>query len=306
MQKKILKLLKCGRRLSEIVINTFYYYRVRHCGVIVINAWIRLHKTKVINGNWGDALNYFFLKEIVGGSIVNYSDLLHRYLHLGITNIMCIGSIGDWSRITKNSIIWGSGAMYGGDIPLKEKPMKVCAVRGPLTREYLLSKGVDCPEIYGDPALLLPRIYRPVVPLKKYKIGVIPHYSDLQNKYVLEFLERENGNIKLIDLRHYSDWHEVIDMINECEFIISSSLHGLIVADAYNVPNVWVEFSDNVEGDGFKFRDYFASVKREAYIPLRIENYMQIDELMVYKDVWKPIQFDVGKLIAACPFKIHI
>ncbi|WP_300697837.1 polysaccharide pyruvyl transferase family protein [uncultured Bacteroides sp.] len=304
MREKLYFMLRYGHRFLMVLQNTLYYY-LHYNKILVINAWIKLYKNRVVNGNWGDALNYFFLREIAKKPIVNYSDLLHRYFHMKIANVMCIGSIVDWSRITKESVIWGSGAMYG-NIPLSEKPMKVCAVRGPLTREYLLSQGVDCPEIYGDPALLLPRIYHPVASLKKHKIGIIPHHSDLSNEYIAEFVKREKEKVKLIDLRHYSDWHEVIDAIVGCDFIISSSLHGLIVSDAYNIPNVWVEFSDNVEGNGFKFRDYFASVERKMCEPLRIETRMNMDDLLAYKVHWKSIKFNAEKLIAACPFKINM
>ena len=93
-----------------------------------------------------------------------------------------IGSIIE-SLANKESIIWGSGAMYGGEKVLYEKPKKVLAVRGPLTRKYLLSQGVDCPEVYGDPALLLPKIYNPLIE-KKYKLGVIPHNIDFENEHL--------------------------------------------------------------------------------------------------------------------------
>jgi pyruvyltransferase len=35
-------------------------------------------------------------------------------------------------------------------------------------------------------------------------------------------------------------------------------LHGLILADAYGVPNVWAKFSDRLVGGDWKFRDYYS------------------------------------------------
>ena len=73
---------------------------------------------------------------------------------------MCIGSIMDW--MTNNeSYIWGSGVRDNTN-KLKCKPHKVLAVRGPLSRQYLIDNGVDCPPVYGDPALLLPLITPPL------------------------------------------------------------------------------------------------------------------------------------------------
>ena len=39
-------------------------------------------------------------------------------------------------------------------------------------------------------------------------------------------------------------------------------MHGLIVSDAYNIPNKWVKFNDKINGDDTKYYDYFKSVKR--------------------------------------------
>lgn len=45
--------------------------------------------------------------------------------------------------------------------------------------------------------------------------------------------------------------------------VISSSLHGIIAAEALGVPAVWMEMSDAVEGKGLKFYDYFLGSGRQ-------------------------------------------
>ena len=51
----------------------------------------------------------------------------------------------------------------------------------------------------------------------------------------------------------------MIRQIAECRFILSSSLHGLIIADSMGIPNLHVEFGDRLLGDGYKFDDYYSA-----------------------------------------------
>jgi len=55
---------------------------------------------------------------------------------------------------------------------------------------------------------------------------------------------------------------DVLRLIGSCRKIVTSSLHGMIVADAFGIPRR-VEISPALAKDGgdFKFRDYSASVK---------------------------------------------
>lgn len=250
--------------------------------------------------NWGDDASVI-LAQLINPSIkvipAQYSFNIRKK-----KEVLSVGSIITW--LTKPStIIWGSGMqvptdpiMYNG---VEVKPYKVAAVRGPLTRKHLLQKGIDCPEVFGDPALLFPRYYKPNVS-KKYKYGIIPHFKDKKSESLKPFLD--NKNFHIIDIQDFSDWRNFINEINSCEFIISSSLHGIIIADAYEVPNCWVEF-DSVNLKRFTFQDYFHSVgKSDINEPLKISEIQNPERLSQLKNEWKPVVIDLDKLLEACPF----
>ena len=136
--------------------------------------------------------------------------------------------------------------------------MQFGAVRGPLTRQKLaLPENTPL----GDPGLLVSKLLRGKGQ-KKYRWGIVPHINDRQLPVIGEML-RQTPNARFIDLGAPDLMQTLADMA-ACEFIISSSLHGLVTADALGVPNIWMEISQNVKGGGFKFRDYFASVEREV------------------------------------------
>ncbi len=267
--------------------------------VIIVNGWLNIRFGKVVKRNFGDELNFYMLKELTGKQVIGYYDIPH--LHVS-TDLLFIGSIVE-EFTTSNSIIWGSGAI-SGEKPIKHKPAKVCAVRGKLTRKYLIDQGVSCPEVYGDPALLLPAIYTPRTS-KKYKIGLIPHVNDLSSGIVSEILSQKK-DIHLIRFDNYDTWQSVIDEINECELIISSSLHGLIISDAYQIPNVWVTVSSNIKGGYFKYLDYFSAVNRTTDEPVKLTSVDAIQEALHRIKDYVPIQYDRSALIKASPFHLNI
>lgn len=288
------------RHFLYILCNTLHYLCTPPGSKnILVNAFLDLYCGHFRHQNFGDDLNYYLIKEISGKNIVCYNNLLFRFIGISRKNLSCIGSTVELLT-NKSTTIWGTGAIYG-NIPIKTKPHKVLAVRGPLTREYLIKNGIDCPDIYGDPALLLPLLYTSKRS-KKYKIGVIPHYTDKKNKVINEFVENGKGKVKLINLVDYGQCLDIIEQITSCEFIISSSLHGLIVSDAYGVPNVWAEFSDNIWGNGFKYRDYYASINMNDVYPVIIKDFNGFEQAMKFKEKWKPIKIDLTKLIESCPF----
>lgn len=108
------------------------------------------------------------------------------------------------------------------------------AVRGPLTREAILKEGGKCPEIYGDPAIIMPRLYTPKIGAK-HKAGLILHHT--QEMPTTHVLAKTCGFHQIsIDRVRDEQLENFIDEVCSCQKIFSSSLHGIILAQAYGIP----------------------------------------------------------------------
>lgn len=159
--------------------------------------------------------------------------------------LLGIGSIIHFAA--ENDIIWGSGLISNNPVQLKN--CNILALRGKYSADLLKS---DC-SIFGDPALLMPLIYNPHIE-KTHKIGIIEHYVD-KGLYI--------GDGYRIDV--LLDWKSFINELKSCEYIKSSSLHGMILAEAYGIPCEWIVLSNNIIGNGFKFRDYLSASGRTSF-----------------------------------------
>lgn len=236
--------------------------------------------------NWGDILTKFLLEHFSGTKLkkedVFYFDDASYMLD---KNKKIVGIGSSMKYVMPDDYVWGTGCI--DEYHVGHKPKKVYSVRGPLTREQLLKRGWDVPEIYGDPALLFPKIYNPKVE-KKYKYGLIPHCVDFYSFDGLKAINRaESLGIKIINVT--SGIYEFIDQLLECETILSSSLHGLIASDAYGIPNHRVKISSLIHGGDFKYLDYYASVGRTHHTPLQLNSDIQL------KDI-DSLKFEVGQL----------
>ncbi|MDH5379457.1 MAG: polysaccharide pyruvyl transferase family protein [Cyclobacteriaceae bacterium] len=244
--------------------------------------------------NFGDELNPFLIGLMTNHTINRIKKI--KWFSFKRVNL-AIGSIIQASK--SNCNVWGSGIIEKNAII---SGGKIFAVRGPRTRKRLLELGLDCPEIYGDPALLLPRYIKRNQDIK-YKYGIIPHVVD----YEL-FVEKDIKDTLVIDLR--KDVITVLKNIWSCEKIISSSLHGLIVPHSYGIPAIWVKFSDKLYGDNVKFIDYFESVGIEPYDITLTDpdsyNTKFIDDLFSKYNNISSIKFNLNQiqdnLISSCPF----
>lgn len=143
----------------------------------------------------------------------------------------------------------------------RSSKLTLLATRGPISAACFEG---DVP-FFGDPALLVRECYSHfLTPTKKYRGGILLHHSQKMAPDLVAFLEEKNWvHISAAT----NDVESVIQKIAECEVLLSSSLHGLIVADALQIPNEWIQGNIHIAST-FKFHDYASSIGRPLTEPI--------------------------------------
>lgn len=279
--------------------------------------------------NFGDDLNPYLIKKLSGHNVryvhfatdrinivkqflsslsINWANLKYYKYFLNSffvkKYIIAIGSILNWYG-SNRCVVWGSG-IIDRKSPIKKSTF--LAVRGKYTKERLNQLGFNTDVVLGDPALLLPIIYSPKV-IKNFELGIVPHHTHY------EFVKSKLSHIDdllVINLNN-PNTEEVIDSFLICKHIISTSLHGLIVANAYNINALWFEFKNNpLTNDNVKFLDYFSSVGIPEYrpFPLDLHNF-EVAELVKlvqkngdYNNIKNDLSFIQNELLRVAPFVV--
>lgn len=283
--------------------------------------------------NFGDALNPLICKNVFNTPI--------QIANERECDAVFIGSLLDdfltdkvfFHREKKVLKIWGSGFINDVNkyrkrpFSLPEKYFRkadVLAVRGKYSKhrlEKILNRSLDC--VLGDPGILAPLLVDTSSIKKKYALGIIPHHLELHGfeprkgiksniiglipdnmelKFpVYQQLRQKISNSVIIDME--ADPIEVIKRMAECETILSSALHGLIVADGLDIPNMWSSASEMLIGRDYKFKDYYSTynlpnlplclnLKEENKIPQDLPEYIQ-KKYMITKESCSKIKQDL-------------
>jgi hypothetical protein len=292
--------------------------------------WYDLHEK---HNNFGDELNPYIISKLSGKKVIRAPIVGNRYRRLikaiyytikGIiplkdliltlkslkakSLLVSTGSIISWGS-GKNSFIWGAGII---DKSSEISQSEFLAVRGKYTLKRIDDIGLKYHNVkYGDPAILLPLIFKKKFK-KKFPIGIIPHYIHFEE--VLQIVRDRDLNSEILVINLLDEVENVLKMILQCEKIVSTSLHGLIVPHAYKIPALWIKISQNeIAGDNIKFYDYFSSVKIQEYQRIDLIDKIEllsknlIDEIFtVYEKFSRPK--DISKvqsnLLKCAPFKL--
>ncbi|QCZ94444.1 polysaccharide pyruvyl transferase family protein [Salinimonas iocasae] len=235
--------------------------------------------------NIGDFVAYDLVNRIIAmkGKMIT-DKLSHDNKLVSVGSVLHFANTGD--------TIWGTGLNKKMDDKVNRfKQLDVRAVRGPLTREYLMNRGIDVPAVYGDPAILLPYFY-PKSLMQKGEAReyiVINHMNDDMSHY-------EGHEDALVTPMQYPG--SFIESIVNSKRVISSSLHGVIIAEAYGIPAV---FLDSNSGESmFKYEDYYQGTGRKD-----IPKVSSVEEGLKI-DIPRPPDFTpiARKLYQAFPFDL--
>lgn len=255
--------------------------------------------------HWNPKVRFFkkkFLRKIpINKKTNNFGDLIGPLVantllkQRGLINsdnnkkrLLTVGSIIHFAQT--DDTIWGSGILGNAKNELYQfTDLDIRAVRGPLTRKFLQENfSIKVPEIYGDPALLIPSLFPEIkqkaLHKKKYALTIIPH-----------FLEYESFKHLPNTINPQAPLFKILDRIAQSELVVGSSLHAIIIAEAFGVPS---QLYQSHHEHLFKYQDYYEGTGRNKFIMAK-----SIEEAIKLGGE-PPCIFDPSSLIEAFPYDL--
>ncbi|MBO1075326.1 polysaccharide pyruvyl transferase family protein [Roseomonas marmotae] len=248
--------------------------------------------------------------------------------------LITVGTIGQKQRFGRVDI-WGAG--FGGRSSGFRVPdgfqhpaftrFMPHALRGPFSAALLRRSGYAVPDVYGDPAWLLPRLWPASHIAKRWELGVVIHLSEVESKDPAararaEFLrysipEEMRGSVILLNTvveRGIGQVRARVEDILACRRVLSTSLHALAVAEAYGIPCAAFDFhagpsgrfavDDDAVPIDHRMRDFYAGSGRDEVLVYRNERHLPTDweAAMGFMDRhWEPLTYDPSRLLEAFP-----
>lgn len=156
----------------------------------------------------------------------------------------------------ENTRVWGAGLMHPELGLGAAKPENISLLRGKKSYEALRNSGVQLGDVpLGDPLFLAPKLFGVTrSDTVRHRVGIMAHYADRQTKHIQTLLE----NADVVDLNVHDDPLHLLTQMATCDHVLSSCLHGIILADALNIPSRWVQTDTKFAGNGFEFSDWFS------------------------------------------------
>lgn len=212
-------------------------------------------------GNFGDWLSPYLIQK--------YSQKKIQFQPLNdgskVPHLVAIGSVGRF--IKKSSIVVGTGV--SSHEFLLESQAKYFSLRGPRTAELLMKSGGPRVDSFGDPAILVSRIYPIIQGERNGRVALVRHHSHRS----LPVRMPENMDEISVLRSHSAQIEELFIALNHYDAVITSAMHVFITCQAYGIPVALVTFKGfegAVHGDGSKYLDYAEGVEISPLHPIAI------------------------------------
>jgi Polysaccharide pyruvyl transferase len=206
--------------------------------------------------NVGDAINLPLISRLFGVHAI-FADQDDEH-------VLAIGSL--LQRANRYSKVWGTGLLHDSLLVADVPAESIHALRGKLSYAAMRAQGFQLRDIpLGDPGFMVAKILREgfnELP-KTHRLGVVAHYVDRGHPWLRQML----SDPAVADLNVHDDPDVFLQKLAGCEAVVSSSLHGLVFAEALGIPNIWLKLSEKVLGEGFKFRDWFSLAEDPQTFP---------------------------------------
>lgn len=288
-------------------------------------SWARSSK-EVPFSNLGDQLSATMVAALTRRPVS------HVHFNAQHSRLVAIGSIGHQQK-AGTVHFWGTGfgewirnaagvleAFQG----FSDTNYVVHALRGPFSQRILANSGIEAPPIFGDPAWFLPRLM-PERPVPRHELGVVLHVSELAEKTpkanpspkLLKYQAGLNDNIKLISTFHEPTWDGFklkLEEILSCKRIISRSLHGMLIAEAYGIPCAFgantfrgaqrLSVAEAPKILDLRFADAYAGYGCRDVLSYGVPKTVVSDWDKIIRtidDLWEPIPFTGRELFDAFP-----
>ena len=183
---------------------------------------------------WADRPNF---GDVLSRDVVRYvSGLDVEHAPLGHCEMIAVGSVYPWLKLNLRRRarivhVWGSGMLRSREGLRADSRLRVHALRGPLTAWTAGVAGVSL----GDPGLLAGRAYSVARSAKAQRAALVLHREQM-DRISGDLKAKLRDRFEIIDVRS-NDPQEVVEAIAASRAVFSSSLHGLVVADALGIPN---------------------------------------------------------------------
>jgi pyruvyltransferase len=214
------------------------------------------------------------------------------YVQQNKSDIVLQGTLLQWLPNTYDGFIVGTG---GDNVRYEFPNAKIIGVRGYKTLNNI-ANNVEF-GVIGDPGLILNKVF-PKKVKKKYPLGIVPHFVDYNHKIIYEWIKRFGDHCIVINVKEKP--HKVIENIKSCERVLSSSLHGLIVCDAFGIPNRRFVIRETMPTEfyDYKFEDYYSSIS-SVDDPVVVDGKEDIDYLI------KSTHLNNNDAVVALQQKLH-